>query len=82
MKLFDHRRRGGIVLRHRRQAEQQLHRAQHTDGRIHRAVDDAALHVGADDQAGGAVRIHVIGSVLRIVFDDEDRELRPDAGSS
>ena len=63
------------MLGHRRQAEQQLHGPQHADRRIHLAVDDAALDVRADHQARGAVRVHVIGSVLRVVLDDEDREL-------
>ena len=67
------------MLRHRRQSKQQLDRPQHADGRIHLAVNDATFDVRADDEACGTVRVHMIRPVLRIVLDDEDRELRPHA---
>ena len=43
-------------------------------------VDEGCLslrRILADDQRQGAVRIHVIRSVLRIVLDNEDRRVIP-----
>ena len=39
---------------------------------------DAASRVGADDEGDGAVGVHVVGAILRIVFHDENRGLRPE----
>ena len=36
------------------------------------------LGVGADHQADGAVGVDVVGAVLGVVLDDEDRRLGPD----
>ena len=33
--------------------------------------------VGVDDQGGRAVRVNVVGAVLRVVFDDEDGRVLP-----
>ncbi len=30
------------------------------------------LHIGANEVGGGAMRIHVVRSVLAIIFDDDD----------
>src|SRR5262249_51797393 len=49
----------------------QAHRA------VLRAVQVAALRVGADHQADGPVGVHVVGPVLGVVLDHEDGGLRP-----
>ena len=38
----------------------------------------APFRVRADDKRNGAMRIHVIGTVLRVVLDDEDRCFSPE----
>ncbi len=48
---------------------------------IEPADDGAALRIRADHQADGAVAVHVVEPVLRIVFDDEDAGLRPEAAA-
>src|ERR1035438_1784055 len=34
--------------------------------------------VGAEDERRRAVRIHMVGAVLRVIFDDKDRRLGPE----
>ena len=65
-------------MRHRLEAENQFNRPQHAAGRIHGGIHDAAFCVGADDEGNGAVSVHVVRTVLRIIFDDEDCGLRPE----
>jgi hypothetical protein len=40
-----------------------------------RAIDDAALDVRTGDQACRPAYLDMIGSVLRVIFDDEDRRI-------
>ena len=72
-----HRRRGRVVRAHRRKTEDELDRPQDARGRIEGVVDDGALRERARDEQHRAVRVHVIGPGLRIVFDGEDRGLLP-----
>src|ERR1043166_1184733 len=79
---IEHRRRARVVLRQRRQAKNQFHRADHARGRVQRAVHKAAFAEGADDETHGAMCVHVVGAVLRIVFDDEDRHFLPEPAAT
>ena len=77
LKAREHRRRARVVLRERRQAEDEFHRADHRRGGVKRAVHAAPLHVRADDEAAGAVGIDVVGAVLRVVLDHKNRHFLP-----
>ena len=61
-----------------REAEDQLHGAEHADGSVLRAVEMVAADIGADDEADGAMGIDVVGAILGVVFDDEDGGFFPD----
>src|SRR5215470_11578738 len=73
----EHRGGCGVVLAHGRQPQNQLHRAQHSGSRVHRRIDVTPLGVRAGDEGDRAVGVDVVGAVLRVVFDDEDRRLFP-----
>ena len=70
--------RRGVVLAHRGQAEEELDRAQHARGRVERRVDRPPPRPGARHQQDGTVGVHVVGAVLRVVLEDEDRRLGPE----
>src|SRR5665213_533873 len=76
-------RRESVVVVHRWQAQQRLHRPQHAHGRVEAAVHKRLLprlrmrRVLADDYAQRAVRVDVVGAVLRIVFENEERRIVP-----
>ena len=78
LKGVEHGRGGGVVLRERRKAEDELHGAEHAGGGVECGIDVAAFCVRADHKTRGAVGVDVVGAVLRIVFDDEDRHFRPE----
>ena len=59
------------------QAQDQFHRADHAHRAVLRAVEVLPLGVRADHQADGAVGIDVVGAVLGVVLDHEDRRLGP-----
>ena len=44
-----------------------------------RAIHRVVLDVGRDQKRGRAVRIHVVGAVLRVVLQHEDGGARPEA---
>lgn len=67
-----------IEDRHRGEAEDQLHRLQHTLVGIKGRIDLALADIRAGDKSCGAVPVHVVDSVLSIVFDDEDCHFRPE----
>ena len=62
-----------IELRERRQAQDQFHCAYHRCRGVELTVDRPAADKGADHQRLGAVRVHVIRTVLGVVLDDKDR---------
>ena len=66
-----------IELSHGRQTQQQLHAAQHGTRGVQGAVDHTAPAVRAQNQTNGATGIDVVGTILCVVFDDEDRRLFP-----
>src|SRR5205823_2020556 len=62
LKYVVHRRRRRIVLTERRESEDQLHRANHSRRRVHRAVDGPAARERADDERRRSMRVDVIGA--------------------
>ena len=67
-----------VEERQRRQAQNQLDRLQHTLVGVKSGIHPAALAVGADGQRHGAMAIHVVHTILRVVLDNEDRHLGPE----
>src|SRR5204863_8083370 len=67
----------GVVLAEWREAEDLLNGTQDGRGRVERAVDRVTAGIGRSDQQDGAVRVHVVRPILRIVFEDEGRERWP-----
>ena len=59
------------------EADEQFHRANQADGAVILVNERARAIVGADDEHGRAVRVHVIGAVLRVVFENENRRVLP-----
>ena len=77
-KTTKHRRGSRVHLIHRRQPENQFHRAQQA-GLVVLSVDGlAAFCVRADDIRRGAVAAHVVPSALRVVFDGENARVFPE----
>ena len=74
---LEHRAGSRIVLAQRGQTKNELHGADHADRGVLRAVDMFATHVRRNHQSDGAVRIHVVWSVLGIVLNDEDGSFGP-----
>ena len=74
----EHGLRRGVVLAQRRQPQDQLDRPDHAHRAVLRAVERFPLGVRADHQADGAVGVDVVGAVLGVVLDDEDRRLGPE----
>ena len=74
--------RAGVEVRHGAQAQDQLHGAEHRRGVVHGAVDRRRASRKARSEGGGAVRIDVVGAVLRVVFEHEDGGARSRTGSS
>ena len=82
-----HDRRAGIVGVHGRDAEKGFDGANDVDGGVEVAFDerlDGAIgllcgerRIFADDETGAAVGIHVVGTVLGIVFEDEESGVVP-----
>ena len=66
---------------HGRQAEQRLDGVDHVHCGVEAAIDIGMLRrcwrVFADRECDGTVRIHVVGAVLCVVFDDENRGIVP-----
>ena len=50
-----------------------LDRAQDVHGGIARRDDCVLLHIRAREEGDAAMRIDVVGTVLRVVLDDEDQ---------
>src|ERR1035438_1569243 len=74
-----HGARAGIEVRHGLQSQKELHGAEHRGCIIHAAVDGVVLDPGGDEEGGGAVGIHVVGTVLGVVFEDENGRIGPKA---
>ena len=74
-----HRPRARVEMRHRTQAQDQFHGAQHRSGLYMVLSILPRMRVRRDHERRRAVRIHVIRPVLRVVFDHEDRRARPEA---
>jgi hypothetical protein len=53
-------------------AKDVFHRTDQLGGGVVRGDDGAMLDVGPHDVDGATVRIDVIATILRVVFDDED----------
>ena len=66
-----------IELGHGRKTQQQFHAAEHGTGGVQGAVDHTAPAVRAQNKTNGATGIDVVGTILCIVLDDEDRRLFP-----
>src|SRR5207249_11953304 len=64
----------GVVLAEWGEAQDSFDGAQHGRGRVERAVDSITASVRGRDQENRAVRVHVVGAILRVVFEDEDGE--------
>src|ERR1017187_652087 len=71
--------RAGIEVRHGLQSQKELHGAEHRGCIIHAAVDGVAPGPGGDEEGGGTVGIHVVGTVLGVVFEDENGGVGPKA---
>ena len=72
-----------VVVVHRRQAEQRLHGAHarsrsSRNGCRQRARRGPVRRVLADDERDAAMRVHVVGAVLGIVFEDEEGRVVPE----
>src|SRR5215469_11436212 len=76
-----HDRGARVVGIHGRSAKQGLDGADNVDGGVEVVVDEA-MGVGgggvfADDEGNAAMGIHVVGSILGVVFEDEDGGIVP-----
>src|ERR1022692_3462562 len=71
--------RAGVEVRHGLQSQKELHGAEHRGCIIHAAVNGVVLNPRGDEEGGGAVGIHVVGTVLRVVLEDEDGGVGPKA---
>src|SRR5208282_982746 len=60
-----------------RNAEEKLHGADQADGAVILMNESAGTIVGADDEGGRAMGVHVVGAVLRVVFEDENGRVVP-----
>src|SRR2546425_2734531 len=67
----------GVVLAEWREAKDLLNGAQDGRGRVERAVDRVAAEVRRRDQQDRAMRVYMVRTILRIVFEDEDGERWP-----
>ena len=82
-----HERGAGVVGIHGRGAEERLDGANHVDGRIERMIDKRSSGgvrargwergVLADDQGDAAVGVDVVGAVLGVVLENEERGIVP-----
>ncbi len=61
-----------IELIHRWQTEQEFHRTNQTNRTVEFVHQHTRFVVGTDYQRHGSMRIHVVRSILRVIFDDED----------
>jgi hypothetical protein len=73
-----HRAGGGVELAHRGEAEDELHRPQHAARRVHLAHDGVTLYPRAHDQRDRSMCVDVVGAVLGVVLDHENRERGPE----
>ena len=69
---IEHERGHSVLLVHRRQPHDLLHRVQDAGLIVELADDLAAFRVRADDEAERAVGIHMVVTALGIILDDED----------
>src|SRR5206468_3928710 len=71
----------GVVLIHRRQAQQRLHRVNHVDRGVEAMLDvglrRSSWRILADDEGDRTMRIDVVGAILRVIFEDEDGSVIP-----
>src|ERR1700733_5017991 len=75
-----HQRRVSVEEIHRREAEQRFHGVNGTDSRIEIMVDECLLLPGrifADHESGRSMSVNMIGSVLRVVLQNEDGRVVP-----
>ncbi len=73
-------RRKSVVVVHRRNAEQILHRPQEADRRVERRIHRRLRRLGrvfAHHQRNAAMRIHMVRPVLSIILKDEERRIVP-----
>ena len=75
---LEHRPRGRVELRHRLEAQDQLHRAEHRRRAVQRRIDRVPLDIGADRQGDRPVGVDVVRAVLGVVLDHEDGHLLPE----
>src|ERR1035438_8072338 len=71
--------RAGIEVRHGLQSQKELHGAEHGGCIIHAAVDGVVPGPGGNEEGGGTMGIHVVGTVLGVVLKDENGGIGPKA---
>ena len=72
-----HRDRGRIERVHGRDPDQQLEGPDERDSVVHRVDERTTPVVRADYERRRSMRVHVVGTVLRVVFEHHDRRVAP-----